>query len=219
MDRVKRFKTVSYLVAIVIIAVVVWQIAVYVGHRGMVGVNIQAVPSDSTLKIDGQPSRLGRVYLKVGTHKLLASRQYFDDDIKTINTSDITKGEIIYMLPAPNSAQAKFYLLEHPDIQKQREAAGGVEAQRIQALLLKKYPVIAKLPHETLDFKVDYSLDPTQKLSLVITTYAIINGPSDYRQYLSQTKQFRQEALDFLKKNGVEANTYPISYIPDGPNL
>ena len=196
------------------LAILAWQVTVYIGHRDKVEVKILVLPNDSSLTIDGQATKPGKKYLTKGDHRLVAARQDFDNDVKTISTSDITKNEIIYMLPAANSAAAKQYLLQHPEIQKQREAAGGIEAARVQTLLLKQYPIISKLPQETLHYKIDYSLDPNQKLSLVITTFAVINRPSQYSQYATNTQAYRQEALGFLKQNGVSANTYPISYKP-----
>jgi hypothetical protein len=192
-----------------------WQAVQYYRHRGLTAVKVTVLPSDSSLKIDGKAVKPGKLYLTAGTHKFVASRALFEDDTKTISTSDIAKNETIYMLPKAVSGAAKVYLLQHPDIQQQREAAGGAESDRIRALVLKKYPIIAKLPQETLRYKIDYSLDSNQKLSLTITTYGIINRPSDYPQYLQQTKDYRAEALDFLKHNNISPNTYPISYVPN----
>jgi hypothetical protein len=215
MNNSRKFKTIRYFMVALVVVFLVWQLFVYFQHRGQTGVVITAIPDDSSLTIDGSPARFGRVYLAQGSHKLVASRTYFDDDVKTVDTADITKNQTIYMLPAANSAAAKAYLLQNPDIQKKREAAGGVESERVQAVLLKKYPILSKLPHETLDYKIDYSLGSNQNLSLNITTYGIINGPADYTQYVQQTKAYRQEALDFLKQNGISPDTYPLSYTPN----
>lgn len=218
MSRSIFLKIILFCLVVLFALTIAWQTVDYFKHRGKVGVNIAVVPADSTLKIDGVQTKPGKIYLIKGTHHLVASRTYFDDDIKNINTADITKNETIYMLPAANSAAAKAYLEQHPDIQQQREAAGGAEAARIQALLNAKYPILSKLPYETLHFKVDYSVDANQNLSLTVTTYGIINGPSDYPLYVQQTAAYKQEALAWLKQNGVGPTTYPITYIPNLSN-
>jgi hypothetical protein len=197
-----------------IILVAGWQTILYLQHRGKVPVNIVVLPDDSDLKIDGAKAKPGKIYLTPGTHHLEARRNDFDPASKTIDTHDIPPGDTVYLLPGANSQPAKDYLLQHPDIQRLREAVGGIEAEKARAALLKKYPVIGDLPHETLHFKIDYSLDSNQALSFTITTYAIINGPSDYASYLSQTKDYRQEALNYLKDKGVDTTKYDISYTP-----
>lgn len=214
MDK-RLIKPVVIVLAIFLVILFGWQALQYYRHRGMTAVKVAVLPDDSSLKIDGKSVKPGRVYLTAGTHKLIASRVLFEDDTESINTADITKNETIYMLPKAVSGAAKAYLLQHPDIQQQREAAGGAESDRIRALVLKKYPIISKLPEETLQYKIDYSLDANQKLSLTITTYGIINRPSDYPQYLQQTKDYRAAALEFLKQNGVSPTTYPINYVPN----
>lgn len=203
------------LIAIVIALFVIWQTTIYFQHRGKIGVEIEVVPGDSALKIDNVNTKPGKKYLMPGSHRLIASRIGFTNDTKTINTADITKGEIIYMLPGANSQVAKSYLSQHPDIQQQREAAGGAESERLRSLLLKRYPIISKLPHENLHYKIDYSVDSNQKISLTVTTYGVINGPADYSQYVQQTKAYKQEALDYLKQADIQSNTYPITYIPN----
>jgi hypothetical protein len=187
----------------------------YIQHRGQAAVRVEVLPSDSSLTVDGKNTASGKIYLVKGTHRLVASKPDFDNDIKNINTDDIPASTIVYMLPGANSQAAKQWLLHHPDVQKQREAAGGAEAERLQTLLTKKYPIISQLPKENLHYKIDYSVDSDQKFSLTITTYGIINGPSDYDKYIQQTKTYKKEALDFLKQNGVDPNTYPITYIPN----
>lgn len=191
-----------------------WQFINSNQHKGLVKIRVSVLPSDSRLTVDTKPVKPGNVYLSAGSHKFVASRVDFEDDTKTIDTSDIAKNQVIYMLPVANSTSAKNYLLRRPDVQKQRESAGGSESERIRNLLVKKYPVIVKLPQETLHYKIDYSIDSNQNFSLSITTYAIINGPGDYTNYIQQTKDYRQEALDFLQKNNVAPNTFSITYLP-----
>ena len=121
------------------------------------------------------------------------------------------------MLPGANSDKAKEYLANHPEIQRDRESAGGAEEERIRQLTLKKYPFLQGLPQENLHYKIDYSLSDNQKPELQVTLYPIINGPSDYPLYLEQTKQYKQEALNYLKNKGANPKDYQITFTPDLP--
>jgi hypothetical protein len=203
-----------FLVSVTVVLLLIWQGSTYIQHRGKVGLNIALLPSDSTLSIDGTKTNPGKVYLLKGEHKLVASKKDFGDDVKLINTTDIPKGQIIYMLPLANTVSAINWLKQHPDVQRDREAAGSAEAERIHQLLIKKYLVINALPKQTINFKVDYSVDSNNNLGFTVTTYAIINGPSDYSQYLKDTNTYRQQALDYLKSNGIDPTKYKVSYIP-----
>ncbi|MBX4197625.1 hypothetical protein KW801_03680 [Candidatus Saccharibacteria bacterium] len=211
----KNLKLSLLILGLFVAIILSFNIVSYIQHRGQIAVKVAVLPSDSSLTVDGKVTAAGKLYLTKGSHKLEASRQDFDRDTKNINTDDIQTGTVIYMLPAANSQAARTWLLQHPDVQKQREAAGGAESERLQTILIKKYPIISKLPKENLHYKIDYSVDANQKFSLTITTYGIINGPADYTRYVEQTKAYKQEALDFLKQNGVGPNTYPINYIPN----
>jgi hypothetical protein len=200
---------------IMIIVLVLWAIISTVQHAGKTKVKIVALPHDSSLSLDGQAIKEGSIYLKPGSHKFTATRQFFGDLTKTVNTKDLAAGQVLYLMPLANSAQALQWLTDHPETQTEREAAGGVESEQIQTALLKKYPVLAKLPQENLHYKIDYSIDSSQTLKLHITTYGIINGPADYPTYVQQTKSYRQEALDFLSQNGLKSSDVAIDYTPN----
>lgn len=82
-----------------------------------------------------------------------------------------------------------------------------------------EHPIVGKLPHETLHYLINYELSKEGELTLLIKLYATQNRPDQYDEYRSQTKEYQQEALDFLKENGVDPNDYPIKYTPDPDKL
>jgi cytoskeletal protein RodZ len=47
-----------------------------------------------------------------------------------------------------------------------------------------------------------------------ITLYAIINRPDQYSTYKDQLREYKQNALDYLKKTGVDINRIKITYEP-----
>jgi hypothetical protein len=186
-------------------------------HRGLVKTTIVLLPEDSSLTIDGKPSKSGSIYLKSGKHTLVASREYFDSDVKKINTDDIVSSEKIYLLPKAESSQAKKWLIDHPDVQQEREVAGGSDEARNQRLISKNYPIISQLPYENEHFKIDYSFSSDGKPNFTITLYGILNKPDQYPEYLRQLKQYKQEALAYLSKNKVAPSDYKITYLPNDP--
>jgi hypothetical protein len=209
--RVKRLLAV---VAATIIIIATWQAYYYYQHRGLTGIKVVVLPEDSSLKLDSQSVKAGRIYVHPGTHTFIASRQDFDSDTETFSTNDLQKGDVIYVLPVANSQTAKQWLIDHPDIQRDREAAGGSEAVRKQRILTTKYPILSKLPYENLHYKIDYSIEDSSKPSFTVTLYAIINRPSEYKLYKAQLHQYRDEALAYLKNNDIDTNSFNINYIP-----
>jgi len=181
----------------------------------MVKITIKAIPDDSTINMDGKNIKAGSIYVRPGSHLLVVSRQYFDSITKHIDTKDTSPSDTIYLLPVPNSDAAKAWLNNHPEVQQQREAYAGLESQKIQGQLLKKYPVIRQLPVYNSHYRIDYSIDPGGTINFSITLYPIINGPGQYNKYLSQLQQYKAEALRFLKNNRINPAAYKITYTPD----
>lgn len=214
MFRNKRALTVLALLIVVAIFIS-WGGISYFQHRGKVGVTVAVLPEDSILKIDGNVIKPGSVHLEPGTHTLTASREGFDDDTEVINTDDIEPDQVIYLLPAPKTAEAFALLNDTQGLQQEREAAGGSEAARIQELLEKKYPIITKLPYETINYKIGYGLEEGNKLVFYIDLYAIINHPDQYAEYKKQLKQYRDEALQYLTKNNINPAEFDIIYTPE----
>ncbi|MEK7599555.1 MAG: hypothetical protein AAB462_00780 [Patescibacteria group bacterium] len=200
---------------LVLVVVLGFNITTYIKHRGMVKITVAVLPSDSTLLLDDKKVKPGGIYVTAGSHKLTASRQYFTTVSKTINTTDSNSSDIIYLMPSPDSEEAKKWLEEHPKEQLAREAQGGVEAVKTQTLLDDKYPVIKKLPEYNSRYKIDYALDSNNNISFSITLYAIINRPEQYPQYQQQLKQYKAEALKFLTDNKINVQKTPITYTPD----
>lgn len=199
----------------IFLAIVSYQAFSYWNHRGLSKIEVILLPNDSQLRVDGAPAKAGTIYLKPGTHTLSATRQYFDKVVREINTRDIKPSETIYMLPEPNSAEAKKWLAEHPDVQLQRESVGGAEAIRQQAVLTNKYPILEKLPHENSNYKIDYALTPDNKLEFTINLFGSISGPDDYPRYQQQLIQSKAEALQYLQGYGISPQDYKITYIPN----
>lgn len=85
--------------------------------------------------------------------------------------------------------------------------------------LEEEHPIVSKLPHEDSHYKIEYSVTSDQNLKLKITLYAILNRPDQYQQYKADAKQYKQEALDFLKDNDADPAKYKIEYVPDPDKL
>jgi hypothetical protein len=182
-------------------------------HRGETLVNIIVSPRDSMVTVDGVAVKSGKVYVKNGTRTLKASRQYFTAVTKTINTNDFKAGQVIYLIAGADSPEALKWLEDHPDEATFRESAGSGQADAKAQEMIAKYPFLADLPYQTLDYKIDYSIDSkTSKVSLQVTLNPVAVQPgSDL--YDQQINQYKDEALQYLKNQGVDTTAIGITFI------
>ncbi len=210
----KSQKRILIIVSVILVVAIAFYGSVLFSRLGKFKLEIVAAPHDSTLTVDAQPLNEGVIYIAKGMHSFTAERQYFGKVMKKVDTAELEYGQKLFLMPSANSEEAKKWLQEHPEAQQEREAAAGAEQEQVTTKLLKNYPILSELPRENLHYKIDYSISDDQKVKLLITTYGIINGPSDYPFYLQQTKLYRQEALDFLSDNGVKPNDLRIEYTP-----
>ena len=75
-------------------------------------------------------------------------------------------------------------------------------------------PVLYSLPIENSHFKIDYTIN-NNTIQYEITLYGILNRPEQYNSYLSQNRQYKQEALTYLTNSGVDVSKANIKFSPD----
>lgn len=79
-------------------------------------------------------------------------------------------------------------------------------------------PFLAKLPYETLEYKIDYKITPGANgkvdVSLIIDLYAVLNNAQQKAAYQQQLQEYKQKALLWMKGQGVDEQRYPITYNP-----
>ncbi len=84
--------------------------------------------------------------------------------------------------------------------------------------LEQQNPFLSELPHETLEYKIDYELtsggEGGGSIVLVIELYAILNRPSQRADYEAQLREYKQKALQWIQSQGIAPNKYPITFIP-----
>jgi hypothetical protein len=196
-------------VSVLILAVIGF--AVYqrtgISHKGKLAISVVVAPSDSTLKVDGVKTKAGTVYVTPGKHTLSASRQYFTTVDVKIDTNTMDKKRTVYILPKPDSDEAKSYLSTHPDAQAEREAASGSDSLDSQQDI-SKVPLTSQLPFTApgFEFTVDYDAekDDSNNGQLKVTIY--ISANSD---------EARQHARDWITRQGYKISDLNIVYQAD----
>lgn len=178
-------------VALVIILGIMYGLIVTGQRLGKTAVDIQVLPKNSEVTVNGVEYENGKTYLKPGTYEFVAKYPDFSDAKKTVT---ITKesAEVI-LLPEPNTEAANELLKNNPDLQRQREALGGREANLKGLEQEKKTPIITLLPYSdlTAPFSIDYGPSEYRKDDVVII---ISNSTPDGRDYA--LRWIRQQGYD-----------------------
>jgi hypothetical protein len=82
-----------------------------------------------------------------------------------------------------------------------------------------KYPILAKLPYETEEFKIDYqpatSADGEKTIIINVELRSTINDSRLAAEYQQELVTHKQQALTWLKTNGVDPNKTYIQFSPD----
>lgn len=218
MHKSQKNRIALWILGVLAVGFVVWNIILLISRIGLVGVDIIAIPNDSKITMNGKSIKSGKIYLKPGTYDFTASRQYFTTIKKKLDTNNMLVPGVLYLQPRPDSQEALDFLEAHPEIQRQREAASGAESDGIQQKLLEKNPGITSLPYENAHYKIDYLIDDSYNLSYTITLLAIINGPQDYARYKTQLIEYKKEALNYLENKGLDTKKAKITFIPNEAN-
>lgn len=75
-------------------------------------------------------------------------------------------------------------------------------------------PLVHVLPHDTTHYRIDYRVEAANHLVLTITLLAILNHDYQRATYQAQLRQYKAEALDFLRAQGTDPAAYSITYEP-----
>lgn len=74
-------------------------------------------------------------------------------------------------------------------------------------------PLVHVLPHSTSHYRIDYRV-AGHHLVLTITLLAVVNHAYQLDAAMAQLRQYKEEALDFLRTQGEDPAKYSITYQP-----
>lgn len=99
----------------------------------------------------------------------------------------------------------EFAKLPAGEKQRQIDASDSLEQQ---------FKIVSALPHETTHYKITYQVTADGPPILQITLHAILNRPDQLEQYNQDLKDYKTEALTYIRSKGDDPKKYPIEYDP-----
>ena len=175
-------------------------------------------PVDATVTLDGQPVKAGTVVVKKGSHALVGTRKYFTKATREITTENDLPGTTIYLVLGADTPEAKKYVADHPEEGDIREGASDTQVTIDNDKLIKNYPFIQYLPHETLDYDIEYHTNKDLTVELDVTLNPVTN-PADAASYKSELEDYQGEAIEYMKNNNMDPTKLKINWSPDPAKL
>jgi hypothetical protein len=202
----QSFTNLSYgkriaILGLLIAAVLLYQIFGLASRSGENRVTIEVIPGDAKVEINDTEASAGDNYLSPGKYVIKASSPGFKSDEQTIEVKKSDPPVEVGLIPEPVSAEARKYIEENPDIQRNRERIGGTNARRQGEETENRNPIIAQLP------RID-----------IIGPYTIDYGPSATREYgifleiSNSSPDGRKNALKWIREQGQDPTDLEIIY-------
>jgi hypothetical protein len=111
--------------------------------------------------------------------------------------------------------------IPYEDMTKEERALFDAAAANSGEDSFDEYPVLAKLPYETANYKIGYRFehdtDPAPMLIITMKFFepgsnAIPATEAERQTYLSDIRKYRNEALEWLKSQGATYDKYSLEY-------
>lgn len=165
-------------------------------------VTIEVSPADSVVTINGKKRGQGTINVRPGTYSIVASRQDFATQSKSIS---VVKGETKYvgLLLVSNSPATTNWYIDHPADAKKLEGISSKNFDLVSAEQTNRYPLIKSLPLIDQVYRIDYGR------SLVHSDDPI--AIAIYIKYYSEGG--KQQALEWLKFKGYSPENLEIIYV------
>lgn len=163
--------------------------------------SVEAVPSDSSLTINGEKRGQGTYRVRTGVYKIEASKQGFATESRSVL---IGRGEKRYVGIAliPNSSTTTNWYASHPSDAKLLEKISSKNFDQLSADQIKKFPLIKNLPLIDRLFRIDYG--PSK---------ANPNNPTAIAFYVKYySENGKQQAIEWLKFKGYDPNKLEVIY-------
>ncbi|HSX53076.1 MAG TPA: hypothetical protein VLF90_01775 [Patescibacteria group bacterium] len=194
-------KIISIIVVLVLV-VVGWLIFSSIKDRPLTAkINIEAVPSDLSLTINGNNARQGINKVRPGTYKVVGVRSGFADQSITIT---VNKGDNKFAGIAllSNSPLTINWYSDHPSDRQKSQDISSRNADITATAATQNVPIIKKLPYlgPGNEFRIDYSFPPgsdPNKPTIVIS---------------SSSDGGKQDALAWIKSQGYNTSKLSIVY-------
>lgn len=194
-----KTKKLLYISVLLVLFFAFYHFALWVSRFGEIKLSIHVSPKTSNIRVNGKEVPGDSIHLGPGNYIVVASSEGFTDAVEEISIE--REDADVYLLPEPSSDSAREWLRMNPEIQKEREAIGGIIANKKGLEIKQKIPLVEILPYSDLvgPFSIDYGPSPTRKND----AFLIVSNSSP---------KGRQNALRWIRQNGYDPTDLEIRF-------
>lgn len=199
MQRNTMQRRVIILTTVLFLILLLFAASTGVSRVGKTRVDIQAIPQDAMISINGTTSTKGKHYLSPGKYTFSAERSGFETYSIDIEIKD--ERTYVGLAPEPSSEEGYRWLEEHPEVQSEREGIGGANANQKGEELSQAIPIINSLPFSSVPgpFTIDYGYSQSRKDGIfLLVRNSSPNG--------------RVNALKWIREQGADPTDLEIRY-------
>ena len=187
--------TLVIIVTLLLVALLVWQ---KIQQSGKTSLEIQKVPSDSLILVNGKKVSGSKIYLEKGTYTIKSEREGFNPYTRTVTIDPASnKSPKAFFVLTPKSKEATAWVQDNEDEYLKVEKAAGIYYGDQSKSTAEKYPIIKDLPYRSSFYSIEY-----------------YQKDDDFRvQIISSDAMGRQVAIEQIKSLGYDPSDYLIEFI------
>lgn len=184
--------------ALVIVAImIIWTALILIGRIGKIATTLAVVPADATITIDGKKTDSGTQWLPAGKYEMIAQKDGFTTQKKTINVTDAKKENVAAMSLTPESDKAKEWAKEHEKDYSNNERYGAIEANSEGQYFSDTNPITTKLPFKDPYYTIGYTPNNDGSVDLTIAT---------------ESPRYRFYAVEKIRELGYDPTDFKIIF-------
>lgn len=149
----QRFRLIVRIGLLLVAVLTVWSIYNWFAHRGDVGVEIETVPGDAQVLLDGEKLSSSKPYIEPGTYTFSATKDGFEKATREITISSTS--HYVGLVLSPVSEDAQKWAADNQDAYE--DVGTQIVDERVDTVE-DKNPLLAKLPYIDVmgPFAIDY---------------------------------------------------------------
>lgn len=189
-------------VIVAVIAVLLIALAADYLIRKKLDISINSIPEGASVEFDGKTYKtpINLKEIKEGSYTLVFSREGYIERKEKIQVSESNRS-FLFRLYTQETAPSVL----SSDLSESAQVSGS-EFEKLSKFL----------PFKNIKFKVEKQIVGGRP-SIAITLYAILNRPSQFKEYKKDLNQFGKEALDWIRTKGVDPDKLNIIWNPENP--
>jgi hypothetical protein len=186
----RQLKKIGVLITVIVVLLLGWFVFLRTSQSGKIGVTVEVLPRDSTVKMDGETITAGKVYTTSGKHVFTAEKSGFKTATVTLTVS--TTNNYAGLLPQPQSDEANKWSAQD-DVWPKREEIAAKRADTAGEETAAQNPLLEYLPYDDISapFSIDYYFDTNDSTK----TYVLIKN---------STADGRIRAINWIRDKGID---------------